>query len=380
MKTLILVLALFSGGAHATHVFLERPDGRVFHGVVVQDGWVMTVAHGLSNHRDGGVCIQGKPRDCSTRAYLAKAGFRVGQNDQDIALVEIPTGGVAAVEIAEPGVDGALAVGTEVTYDTGKATHSVVIRDLLAKKGSRSTLPNMVYTSDEAHAGPGDSGSPLFTKDGKLVGMLVGARSDLGVVGFTLAGGESGREVREAAFGPLPAATSLDASEIFFSGSKICSLTFVERGLAVASANCMDRANPQARLARGGFEAKDFFFADSDKNLVFLSFEIDEHPFRVLGLDHTVAASREGWKVAAVDADLKLRLREAVLRFPVYSGSAGDVKLLAVAQTEEKQSGQLFSADGKVIGTLDVCDKDRCQYTSLFSKSAKETYERAKKK
>lgn len=143
-------------------VLTIRAGGSVGSGVVIsQDGWAITAGHVVSGLKEVAVRMQ-------SGLELVATVVRV-DGQQDVALIRLPGRGHAWVSVAAaatPGVGTDLfAVGAPTGEDLAFSVTKGVISGVREWQGKR-------YIQTDAALNPGNSGGPLLSSDGKVVGIV----------------------------------------------------------------------------------------------------------------------------------------------------------------------------------------------------------------
>lgn len=129
--------------------------------VVSNDGWAITAGHVVSGLKEVVVRMQ-------SGLELAAAVVRV-DGQQDVALIKLPGRGHACVSIDtgdEPAVGSDLfAVGAPTGEDLAFSVTKGIVSGLRELQGKR-------YVQTDAALNPGNSGGPLLSSDGTVVGIV----------------------------------------------------------------------------------------------------------------------------------------------------------------------------------------------------------------
>ena len=143
-------------------VLTIRAGGSVGSGVVISpDGWALTAGHVVSGLKEVVVRMR-------SGLELTAAVVRV-DGPQDVALIRLPgrgypSVGVVAAGVPEIGTD-LFAVGAPTGEDLAFSVTKGVISGIREWQGKR-------YIQTDAALNPGNSGGPLFSSDGRVVGIV----------------------------------------------------------------------------------------------------------------------------------------------------------------------------------------------------------------
>jgi S1-C subfamily serine protease len=143
-------------------VLTIRAGGAVGSGIIIsKDGWAITAGHVVSGLKEVAVRMH-------SGLELSATVVRVDPQ-QDVALIRLPGRGHPCVSVAiraTPGVGTDLfAIGSPTGEDLAFSVTKGVISGLREWQGKR-------YIQTDAALNPGNSGGPLFSSDGKVVGIV----------------------------------------------------------------------------------------------------------------------------------------------------------------------------------------------------------------